>query len=141
PDDYGRMGNQAGSEHSPVVVADYKVDKDAELERPTRIALINTEKSTDDAISLVDVDASYSFRSLGRGPNGEALVLGTDGNLQIIVQDTAEITKPIPVSDAGEEHMQCQQPRPTLLVQGENAFITEPGADSIRVVDLSSGEV
>src|SRR5690625_7399009 len=83
------MGNQAGSEQSPVVLADYKVDKNAELERPTRVALINTEKSTDDAISLVDVDASYSFRSLGRGPNGEALVLGTDGNLRIIDPETA----------------------------------------------------
>ena len=141
PDDYGRMGNQAGSEHSPVVLADYKVDKDAELERPTRVALINTEKSTDDAISLVDVDASYSFRSLGRGPNGEALVLGTDGNLRIIDPETAEITKSIPVTDAWEEPTQWQQPRPTLFVQGEKAFITEPGAHSIHVVDLSSGEV
>src|SRR5699024_5407172 len=68
PGDDGRMGNQAGSEHSPVVLADYKVDPDAELERPTRIALIDTDKANDDAISLVDVEASYSFRSLGRGP-------------------------------------------------------------------------
>lgn len=34
PDDYGRIGNQAGSEESPFVLGDYKTDPDAELERP-----------------------------------------------------------------------------------------------------------
>ncbi len=43
PDAYGRMGNQAGSPESPVVLGDYKVDKEAELERPTRVSLVNTD--------------------------------------------------------------------------------------------------
>src|SRR5690606_4546877 len=42
PDDYGRIGNQAGTEVSPVVLGDYKVDADAEPERPTRVSLIDT---------------------------------------------------------------------------------------------------
>ena len=64
PDPYGRMGNQAGSPDSPVILGDYKVDKDAELERPTRISLVNTDTGQ---LQLVDLGTSYSFRSLGRG--------------------------------------------------------------------------
>jgi hypothetical protein len=36
PTEYGRIGNQAGSEGSPVVLGDYKKDADAELERPEK---------------------------------------------------------------------------------------------------------
>ena len=42
PDGYGRIGNQAGTEASPYVLGDYKTDKDAELERPTRVSIIDT---------------------------------------------------------------------------------------------------
>src|SRR3546814_16304356 len=63
-DSYGRIGNQAGSQASPVLLGDYKTDPDAELERPTRISLIDTRTAK---IRLVDLPTSYSFRSLGRG--------------------------------------------------------------------------
>ncbi len=43
PTEYGRIGNQAGSEESAVTLGDYKKDKDAELERPEQISLINTK--------------------------------------------------------------------------------------------------
>src|SRR5699024_8035452 len=62
-DDYGRIGNQSGSEHSPVVLGDYKVDEEAELERPERVALIDTAA---EELELVDLPASYTFRSLCR---------------------------------------------------------------------------
>lgn len=137
-DDYGRMGNQFGSEASPVVLADYKVDQDAELERPTRIALINTESED---IQLVDVEASYSFRSLARGPEGEALVLGTDGNLRIIDPETGEITSTVPVTEEWEEPLQWQDPRPAIFTQDGKAYITEPGAQRLHVVDIATGEV
>ncbi|MBE4718296.1 hypothetical protein [Pseudarthrobacter sp. AB1] len=64
PDLYGRMGNQAGSAASPVILGDCKVDRDTELERPTRVSLVNTDTGT---LQLVDLGTSYSFRSLGRG--------------------------------------------------------------------------
>lgn len=67
PDTYGRIGNQAGSPASPVVLGDYKVDRDAELERPRRISLIDTREGV---VRLVELPSSYSFRSLGRGPEG-----------------------------------------------------------------------
>lgn len=34
PDAYGRIGNQAGTEASPIVLGDYKTDAEAVLERP-----------------------------------------------------------------------------------------------------------
>lgn len=138
PDAYGRMGNQAGSEKSPVILGDYKVDKAAELERPTRISLVNTEAAT---LKLVDTGASYSFRSLGRGPSGEALVLGTDGGLRVIDPISGEITSTIPVVGAWEESTTWQDPRPTLFVQGSTAFVTEPATSTIHAVDLKTGKV
>lgn len=81
PDPYGRMVNQAGSAASPVILGDYKVDSDTQLERPTRVSPLNTDTGT---LQLVDLGTSYSFRSLGRDPAGDALVLGTDGALHVI---------------------------------------------------------
>ncbi|MFJ4170668.1 zinc metallochaperone AztD [Paenarthrobacter sp. NPDC089714] len=138
PDAYGRMGNQAGSEKSPVILGDYKVDKAAKLERPTRISLVNTETAK---LQLVDLGTSYSFRSLGRGPSGEALVLGTDGSLRIIDPLTGVVEKAIPVVSAWEESETWQDPRPTLFVQGSTAFVTEPATRTIHAVDLKTGEV
>jgi hypothetical protein len=132
------MGNQAGSEKSPVILGDYKVDKGAKLERPTRISLVNTDSAS---LRLVDIGTSYSFRSLGRGPAGEALVLGTDGGLRVINPLTGAVEKNIPVVAAWEESETWQDPRPTLFVQGSTAFVTEPATRTIRAVNLSSGKV
>ncbi|MCU1519082.1 MAG: hypothetical protein JWQ75_3803, partial [Pseudarthrobacter sp.] len=138
PDPYGRMGNLAGSPASPVILGDYKVDRDADLERPTRIALVNTDSGT---LQLVDLGTSYSFRSLGRGPDGEALVLGTDGALHIIDPLTGTATASIPVVPAWEEPEVWQDARPTLFVDGSTAYVTEPGAAKIHAVNLTSGKV
>ncbi len=46
---------------------DYKSDRDAELERPTRFSLTDTRTGE---LRLVDLGTSYSFRSLERGPGG-----------------------------------------------------------------------
>ena len=138
PDSYGRIGNQAGSPVSPVVLGDYKVDEDAELERPERISLIDTAEHT---LRLVDLPASYSFRSLGRGPAGEALVLGTDGRLHVVDPDSGELVRSIDVVEPWTEPTQWQEPRPTLHVQGGMAYVTEPSSGRLVVVDLSSGQV
>lgn len=138
PDPYGRMGNQAGSPASPVVLADYKVDKDAVLERPTRISLVNTGSK---ALKLVDLGTSYSFRSLGRGPSGEALVLGTDGALHVLNPLTGATASTVPVVPAWQEPEAWQEPRPTLYVQGSTAYVTEPAARKIHAVDLKAGKV
>jgi hypothetical protein len=124
PDEYGRIGNQAGSEVSPVVLGDYRSDPDAKLERPTRVSLVDT---TTGSLRLVDLPASYTFRSLGRGDAGEALVLGSDGALHAVDVETGEVwasvdlgvtpneiagasgeaeagAEPLPEDEAGDEH-------------------------------------
>lgn len=138
PDAYGRIGNQAGDEDSPVLLGDYKVDPDAELERPTRVSLTDTVSGE---LTLVDLGTSYTFRSLGRGPAGEAIVLGTDGALHVIDVNTKAVTKSISVVDAWEEPVEWQEPRPALFVQGGTAFVSDPAKDSVHAVDLATGAI
>ncbi|EHR61894.1 zinc metallochaperone AztD [Saccharomonospora cyanea] len=137
PTEYGRIGNQAGSDVSPIVLGDYKQDPDAELERPERISLIDTR---DTSLELVDLGTSYTFRSLGRGPRGEALVLGTDGRLHVIDPESAEVTKTIPVLEPWEEPLEWQQPRPALFVRGDDAYVTDPATKRVHRLNLATGE-
>ncbi|GAA1868023.1 zinc metallochaperone AztD [Myceligenerans crystallogenes] len=138
PDEYGRIGNQAGSEDSPIVLGDYKTDPDAELERPERVSLIDTRTA---GHTLVDLPASYSFRSIGRGPDGEALVLGTDGKLHVIDPESGKITDSIPVVDEWTEPAEWQEPRPAVLTLDGSVYVTDPANQQIHAVDLVEGEV
>lgn len=138
PDAYGRIGNQAGSEASPYVLGDYKSDPDAELERPTRVSLIDTR---DASLRLVDLPSSYTFRSLARGEHGEALVLGTDGSLHVIDPEAGTLVRSIPVIDAWEEPEVWQDPRPALTVLDGSVYVTDPATNSVHAVDVESGEV
>lgn len=138
PDDYGRIGNQAGSEESPFVLGDYKTDPDAELERPKQVSITDTR---DGSLRLVDLPASYSFRSLERGPDGEGVVLGSDGKLHVIDMAKGEVSRSIDVVEEWTEPTDWQQPRPTVHVQDGTAYVTEPGSKALHMVDLHSGEV
>jgi outer membrane protein assembly factor BamB len=138
PDAYGRIGNQAGSDASPVVLGDYKTDPEAELERPTRVSLIDTR---DASLTLVDLPASYTFRSLARGEDGEALVLGTDGQLHVIDPESGALVRSIPVIGAWEEPLEWQEPRPAVLALDGSVYVTDPATQSIHAVDVESGEV
>lgn len=138
PTEYGRIGNQAGSDHSPVVLGDYKQDADAELERPTQISLIDTATGT---LKLVDLGASYTFRSLARGPQGEGLVLGTDGKIHVIDPVKAEVTRTIPVTDSWQEPLEWQQARPAIFVRGGTAYVTDPNKQQLHRIDLAEGKV
>lgn len=139
PDAFGRIGNQAGSPVSPISLGDYKTNPTGGTrEHPTRISLIDTRTSS---LRLVDVKASYSFRSLGRGPAGEALVLGNDGALRVIDPESGKIVKEIPVTAAWTEPEEWQKPRPTLFVSGKYAYVTEPAAKKITKIDLATREI
>ncbi|MDT0266682.1 zinc metallochaperone AztD [Streptomyces sp. DSM 44915] len=138
PTDYGRIGNVAGSEESPIVLGDYKQDPDAELERPEQVSLVNTATGE---LELVDLGTSYTFRSLARGPHGEALVLGTDGALHVIDPETAEVTERIEVLGEWQEPLEWQQPRPALFVRDHTAFVTDPEEREIHAIDIESGEI
>ncbi|MEU9189761.1 zinc metallochaperone AztD [Streptomyces sp. NPDC048484] len=137
PDSYGRIGNQAGSDASPVLLGDYKTDAEAELERPTRISLIDTEKKK---LRLVDLGTSYSFRSLGRGPQGEALVLGTDGAIHVLDPASGKVEKKIPAVGKWQEPLDWQQPRPTLFVRDNTAYVSDPSEKALHAIDLETGK-
>ncbi|MDO4917956.1 hypothetical protein [Kocuria sp.] len=137
-DAYARSGNLAGSETSPVVLGDYKVDKDAEQERPTRVALFDTAHGTH---KLVELGSSYWFRSLARGPRGEGLVLTYDGKLNVVDQDTGAVTRRIDVIEPWREKADWQQPGPAVKVAGGNAYVTDAENRKLHVVDLAKGQV
>ncbi|MEV0339515.1 zinc metallochaperone AztD [Nocardia sp. NPDC050713] len=138
PTPYGRIGNQAGSPESTIVLGDYKKDKDAELERPQQVSLIDTAAGT---LRLVEIGTSYTFRSLGRGPQGEALVLGTDGRIHVIDPVAGTVTRTIPVIDSWQEPLKWQQARPALFVRGGVAYVSDPATKKVHRVDLATGAV
>ncbi|MEV6084025.1 zinc metallochaperone AztD [Streptomyces parvulus] len=137
PGEYARTGNQAGSDASPILLGDYKTDPEAELERPTRISLIDTRTAK---MRLVDLGTSYSFRSLARGPHGEALVLGTNGVLHVIDPETGKVERKIDAVGDWTEPLDWQQPRPTLFVRDHTAYVSDPGKRRLHSFDLESGE-
>ncbi|MEU0955945.1 zinc metallochaperone AztD [Streptomyces niveus] len=137
PTEYGRIGNQAGSDESPVVLGDYKKDKDAELERPEQVSLIDTRSAK---MRLVDIGTSYTFRSLARGPHGEALVLGTDGKIHVIDPESGKVTKKISVLGPWQEPLDWQQPRPALFVRDHTAYVSDPSGKKLLAIDIESGE-
>jgi hypothetical protein len=136
PDPYGRIGNQSGSEHSSVVLGDYKTDPDAELERPRSFTLTDT---ADGSVRVVPFDASYSFRSLDRGPRGEAVILGTDGALHVFDPATAQRVARIAVIGGWTEPEEWQSPMPNLHVQDGIAYVSDPAAHRLVAVDLENG--
>ncbi|MDH5167438.1 hypothetical protein P5X63_14725, partial [Microbacterium sp. RD02] len=51
------------------------------------------------------------------------------------------ITDSYPVIEAWEGPAEWQDPHPAIVVAGDIAYVTEPAADSVHAVDLSTGEV
>ncbi|MFJ8749983.1 zinc metallochaperone AztD [Streptomyces sp. NPDC102441] len=137
PAEYGRIGNQAGSDESRVVLGDYKKDKDAELERPEEVSLINTGTGK---MRLVDIGTSYTFRSLARGPHGEGLVLGTDGKIHVIDPETGKVTRRISALGPWQEPLDWQQPRPALFVRDHTAYVSDPSSKKLMAIDIESGK-
>jgi hypothetical protein len=136
---FQRSGNQFGHHGSPIVLADYKTDPDAEQERPTRIGLIDTHAGSMDT---VDLGSPYWFRSLARGEDGEALVLTYDGELNILDEETGGIIHEVKVVDAWEEPAKWQSPGPAVKVGTDgHAYVTDPAAGRLHVIDVAAGTV
>lgn len=135
--DYARIGNLFPAEGSSVLLGDYNTDEDAE-EPMTQVALVDAES---EEVAVADVGAAYTFRSLARGPAGEALVLAEDGVLHTFDEETGEELEALEVMDPWTEPEEWQQPRPAIRVEDDVAYITEPDAEQIHLVDLAAGEV
>lgn len=138
-ENYQRSGNLFGHHASSIILGDYKVDADAETERPTRIGLFDTRS---DSVTTVDLGSPYWFRSLARGADGEALVLTYDGQLNILDEETGQVIHEIDVVDAWEEPEEWQSPGPALKVGADGfAYVTDAAAQRLHIIDISAGAV
>ncbi|WP_159803647.1 hypothetical protein [Arthrobacter zhaoguopingii] len=134
---YQRSGNLFGNHGSPIVLADYKTDPDADQERPTRIGLIDTRAAS---MTTVDLGSPYWFRSLARGADGEALVLTYDGELNILDEETGKILHEVPVTAPWEEPEEWQSAAPAVKVGTDGfAYVTEPATKKLHVIDIAAG--
>lgn len=138
PGEYGRVGTVKGHVDSPVALGDFKVDPDAELERPNQFALIDTAGGQLRVVTLPE-SVSYSFRSLARGPHSEALILGTDGQLYVIDPDSGDTVKTVAVTEPWTEPEDWQQPRPTVFTRDHDVYVSDPATKQLHIVDVESG--
>jgi len=140
PDKYGRMGNAYVSETSPIVVGDYKTDLDAEGYLLNSVALIDTEKHTFNVVKLPET-VQYTFRDVARGPGDLAYILSTDGSIHVLDPKDGKIVNEFPVIKAWEGPGDWQDAHPAIVVNGSTAYVTEPAANTVHSVDLTSGKV
>lgn len=140
PDKYGRMGNAYVSETSPVVVGDYKNDPDAEGYLLNSVVLIDTEKHSYNVVKLPDT-VNYTFRDVARGPGDLAYILSTDGSIHVLDPKDGKIVNEFPVIEAWEGPTEWQDAHPAIMVNGNTAYVTEPTANTVHSVDLTSGKI
>lgn len=137
---YGRMGNAYVSETSPLVVGDYKKDRDAEGYLLNAVTLIDTAAKTLKVVDLPE-GVSYTFRDVARGPGELAYILASDGSIHVLDPASGAITTSFPVIDPWQGPAKWQDPHPAIVVSGKTAYVTEPAAKRIHAVDLTSGAV
>ncbi|MFK4804547.1 zinc metallochaperone AztD [Microbacterium sp. ZW CA_36] len=137
---YGRMGNAYVSETSPLVVGDYKNDPDAEGYLLGAVTVIDTEAGTLEVVDLPE-GVEYTFRDIARGPEDLAYIVATDGSVHVFDPAAGEIVDAFPVVEAWDGPAEWQDPHPAIVVEGDIAYVTEPAADAIHAVDLTTGEI
>jgi outer membrane protein assembly factor BamB len=140
PDKYGRMGNAFVSETSPIVVGDYKNDPDAEGYLLNSVALIDTEQHTYNVVKLPDT-VQYTFRDIARGPGDLAYILSSNGSIHVLDPKDGKIVNEFPVVEAWEDPAEWQDAHPAIVVNGNTAYVTEPAANTVHSVDLTTGKV
>lgn len=139
PHSYGRIGNQYVTSTSPVALGDYKHDPDQGIGLH-EVTLVDTVAATLQVVHL-PAGVEYTWRGLGRGPQDEALVLGTDGALHVLDETTGDVVASHPVIEAWDVPEVWQDAHPALLVMGETAYVTDVANARIHAVDLPTGEV
>ncbi|MCG7417344.1 hypothetical protein MHY30_07505 [Microbacterium sp. ACRRU] len=137
---YGRTGNLFVSETSPLVIGDYKDDRDAEGYLLNRIALIDTAAKTQTVVDMPE-GAEYTFRDLARGPGDLGYILASDGSIHVFDPEAGAFTDAFPVIDAWEGPAEWQDAHPAIKVSGDIAYVTEPAKNMVHAVGLTTGEV
>lgn len=138
PDAYGRMGNAWVSETSPLVVGDYKSDPDAEGYLLAAVTLIDTEAGTMRVAELPEA-VRYTYRDVVRGPEDHAYILSTDGAIHVLDAATGTIVDAFDVIDPWQGPTDWQDAHPTIVADGDIAYVTEPAAHAVHAVDLTTG--
>src|SRR5690606_39449748 len=103
---------------------------------PEQVALIDTRTGE---LRLVDLGPSYSFRSVARGPHGEALVLGTVGAIHVIDAEKGEVVARHAVVGEWREPLDWQRPRPALFVRGHVAYVPDPAGKRVHAGGGAAG--
>ncbi len=141
PDEFGRIGNLFSVDGNDYVLGDYKTDPEGGLGL-TQVAIIDPEGETLTPVDpFAGADVEYTWQGLARGEDGEALVLGTDGRLRVLDAATGEVASSIPVMNAWEVPEEWQTAHPSLDVIDGMAYVSDPAASSIHIVDYVGGEV
>ncbi len=140
PDEFGRTGNMYVSESSPIAVADYKSDPDAEGYLLSDVVLIDTEALTSRVVALPD-GVEYTWRNVARGPQDDAVILGSDGALHLLDVATGEITASYPAIAPWQSPAEWQDAHPALAVLDGVAYVTDAANGTIVAVDLATGEI
>jgi outer membrane protein assembly factor BamB len=140
PTEYGRSGNLFTTETSSIAVGDHNDDPDSEGYLLDQVALIDAAAGEYRVVDMPD-GVGFTFRDLARGPDDEAVVLGSDGALHRIDEETGEHLGSIPVIDAWEGPAEWQDAHPALEVVDGIAYVTDPAERTLHAVDLASGEV
>ncbi len=134
-----RSGNLKGVESSSVVLMDGEpVTDGGDARGSTTIGLLDT--ATDAPVKTVDLGSAYWFRSLDRGPDGEALVLTEDGELNIIDPATGAMKHEVKATEPWTEPEDWQEPAPMLAVADGTAFVADPQHKKLAMIDIASGE-
>ncbi|MFJ3031435.1 hypothetical protein ACIP5Z_05670 [Rothia terrae] len=111
--------------------------KNGELERPEQFSLVNTETDSIQKVQLPE-GVSYTFRSIARGPEGEALLLTTDGKLRAYDEETGEELASVDLMNSWTESEVWQEPRPAIWVQDDTAYVTDPATKKLHAVSLAN---
>ncbi len=136
---YGRMGNAYVSETSPIIVGDYKSDRDAEGYLLEALTLIDTEARTYEVVDMPE-GVGYTFRDVARGPDDKAYIIASDGRIHVLDPATGELTDAYPVMDAWDGPAEWQDPHPSIVVADGIGYVSEPSANTVHAVDLATGE-
>ena len=104
------------------------------------VTLIDTAAQTYEVVDLPD-EVQYTFRDIARGPGDLAYILASDGQIHVLDPETGELTDAYPVVEAWEGPVEWQDAHPAIKVAGDIAYVTEPAANSVHAVDLTTGEI
>jgi len=140
PTEYGRSGNLFTTETSSIAVGDFNDDPDAEGYLLDQVALVDAATGEYRVADLPD-GVGFTFRDLARGPGDSAVVLGSDGALHVLDEETGKSLDTVPVIDAWEGPAEWQDAHPALKVVDGIAYVTDPAERRVTAVDLETGDV